>query len=238
MQPYFLSVYPKNTKQSPQSICSTVTTHSLPKCNHLILNACTISFSQLLTVLRNYHSFIPTRWDEQSEETLKFQTVAFLQLMCYWQSNLTLSALRGVRCFSSRTTCLNFTEAPLPRAVGRAIWAPRCLLWICAFVLLFPVYLMFGVPRNHIGNVHLILPPEGSARSFRLLNSEITQGWNNHALREYQPNYCSMFIVIYFSHYKACGKYKWKTVPFGINKEKAPCHHCAGYYTGPIGGGN
>ena len=31
--------------------------------------------------------------------------------------------------------------------------------------------------------------------------------------------------------YKASRKYKWKTVPFGSNKEKAPCHHCAASHT-------
>lgn len=37
-------------------------------------------------------------------------------------------------------------SAPSLLGVARANWAPRCLLWICAFVLLIPIRSMFDVP--------------------------------------------------------------------------------------------
>lgn len=131
------NLYNQFATQSQQTVCL-----------NLIWNAGTASFHNLVRIVMLLNRrWIPKSWEEQSEEALKFQTMLFLQLMCYWQSNLMFSALRGVRCFSPPRLCLNLVCRLLRfLGVGRANWAPRCLLWICAFVLLIPVHSKFDVP--------------------------------------------------------------------------------------------
>lgn len=70
----------------------------------------------------------------------------------------------------------------------------------------------------------------GCRRSFIKLGSHGI--WNN-AQREFEPSTAVMYV--FSINIRLFGTYKWKTVPFGNNKSKAPSHHCAWYYTGHVG---
>lgn len=83
--------------------------------------------------------------EQQSEEALKFQTTVFSTV------NVLLTIKPLVFCTQRMSCPLSSLpkfglSAPSLLGVARANWAPRCLLWICAFVLLIPIRSMFDVP--------------------------------------------------------------------------------------------
>lgn len=75
-------------------------------------------------------------------------------------------------------------------------------------------------PRANLHPTNLTVASRNGAEPMVKVFSVKFGGWDHNASREYKPIYYRLVLSVYFlfSHCKASGKYKWKTVPFGSNK--------------------
>lgn len=134
-------------KQSLQSILQQSQQTNLPKLDlesrYRIVSQLSSYIVKLLIVDEYQNS-----GEQQSEEALKFQTTVFLQLMCYWQSNLLFSALRG--CLVPSRLCLNLVYRLLHSLVLREPTEPRGAFF--GFVLSYywsPSVQCLMCPKSH-----------------------------------------------------------------------------------------
>lgn len=116
--------------------------------------------------------------------------------------------------------------------LGESSWNRKCHLWILCFQNV-PWPSDVDASDSRLGNKSSTGSTSWHPAVTRLSCSRIRTSHHRTGL----TIFCSEGRVVssctWSLIYKASGKYKWKTIPYGSNKEKAPCHHCAGLHTGP-----
>lgn len=124
--------------------------HNKQICLNLILKAGTASFHNSVRILWSYWSSMNTKTVENNNQKKlwNFRQRSFLQLMCYWQSNLLFSALRG--CLVPSRLCLNLVYRLLHSLVLREPTEPRGAFF--GFVLSYywsPSVQCLMCPKSH-----------------------------------------------------------------------------------------
>lgn len=113
---------------------------------------------------------------EQSEEALNFQTMVFLQLNVLLTIEPHVFCTQRSQVFFLSSLPTFGLQAPSVLGVGRANWAPRCLLWICAFVLLIPIHSMLICRKSHQLMCILFCHPKGALSHWKcIMKSRLIQ---------------------------------------------------------------